>query len=92
FNYTSTNIMDNKTQIEPTIFPNPTNSTVTIRVANGSYIHKISILDLLGKVVIEKEAENKSQEMFINLELLQNGIYFIKLNDYDSALKKIIKY
>ena len=68
------------------IFPNPTKNKLNI---NSKYkINKITIINLLGKKVIEKT----SLLNYVNLNKLPKGVYILKI-DFENGIlnKKIIK-
>ena len=86
-----TNELENS--FELSLFPNPVNETLTIQISD-SKIYEISIYDLQGRIVLEKQT-------FSNLNTLStsawnNGIYQVKITDFEGksinkALVKISK-
>jgi hypothetical protein len=56
------------------IFPNPAASILTIQTSNNQLIDKITITDLTGKVVLEKNNTNNQ----VNIQELSNGMYILK--------------
>ena len=70
------------------VFPNPvTNYLEVTGVVAGD---KISVLDLTGRVLIEKVA--KSNNEIVDVNKLQNGIYIVKLQDEKNEIcEKILK-
>ena len=66
------------------IFPNPTNSQLTIRNEELGILD-INIFDLMGKIVLKEQITN---EINIDISHLQSGIYFLKINN---KITKIIK-
>jgi hypothetical protein len=69
---------------ESEIYPNPASSH--IQLTASSKLGLVSIADVLGKIVYEKNTPEK--DLMINISFLQNGIYFITVN---GSIKKIIK-
>lgn len=68
------------------LYPNPSNGLLNIKTTNEL---QISISDVLGKVVITNQAINNNDT--INLNSLDNGVYFVKINDGNlQGIKKII--
>ena len=64
------------------IFPNPTNGLVTIELTTlGQKTVQISVVDLLGKTVIENTFmfDQGLVKKTINLDHLNNGLYLIRL-------------
>lgn len=70
------------------IYPNPTANLLHITNSNNTAIDKITLTDLSGKILMEKK-ENLS---IIDVEHLQQGIYFIEL-DYNGEkhIEKFVK-
>jgi hypothetical protein len=68
------------------IFPNPTKENLTI-ISNLD-LKSYQIIDIQGKVVLTSNLDSKT----ININQLEDGVYFIKLFDNDkSVIKKFIK-
>lgn len=64
------------------IFPNPANSRVTICLHAGftKAIQRVTLKDLMGHVVIQKEIADKTADGKLELDVraLSNGLYFIE--------------
>ena len=73
------------------IYPNPTKSSITIDIGKNEIENStLSIFDLLGKIVYQKQVLKKSNP--INLEEFSNGIYIVKFSNNNGVItKKIIK-
>jgi sugar lactone lactonase YvrE len=70
------------------LFPNPTHSVLNLSVNNGISLEKIIIVDTSGKVVLE-QTENLSS---INVEKLANGVYILTAYSEDKKYQeKFIK-
>ena len=68
------------------IFPNPVNNVLNIKATDISNIQGVKIIDLQGKVVLEKT--NNS----INVSTLAKGLYIVKIvTDKGEVTKKFIK-
>ncbi len=69
------------------IFPNPTNGTLTI---NDPNIHKIELYDVSGKILFSKNLNEQSYQM--QLQNFSEGIYFVKATYISgmNAVKKIV--
>lgn len=82
-----------KTKLLNIVYPNPTNAILNLKWlpnqnTNKPYIYQIQILDLQGRVI--KQIDNKVN--LINIENIENGIYFLKVFGEDgNEVKKIIK-
>ncbi len=69
------------------MYPNPTDGDVTIKLANNEIIKNIEIYSLTGKKVLE----TKNEETLINVHQLSKGIYLVKvLGNRKTYVKKLI--
>lgn len=59
------------------LFPNPGNSIIAIRFSNGSAQQFVTIFDIYGKKVLQKQFANGNNE--IAVEQLSNAMYIIHL-------------
>ena len=72
------------------IYPNPTNNLLNIQNKDDMIISKVSIIDMLGKI-IQTFTYNTSNAS-INLSELHTGIYFVEIYSNDTkTIQKIIK-
>ncbi|WP_369999934.1 T9SS type A sorting domain-containing protein [Winogradskyella sp.] len=67
------------------VFPNPTASTITIK--SSSLPDSYSIYNTLGQIV-KKSTIESNRDLNINVENLNNGLYFIKLTK-ENAIKTL---
>ena len=58
------------------IYPNPSNSLITIQAANT--IKTVNIYNMIGNLVMVKNLSNNQSTL--NIENLTNGVYFMELN------------
>ena len=81
----STAGVDDLTQLDISIYPNPTSDIVYI---DGNYTQlKVVIYNILGKEVINKSITNS-----IDISHLENGVYLMKLSDgFKLYTRKVIK-
>ena len=87
-NLLSVDEMDFEAFYDLTIFPNPTNGPLHIQA--NTNIEKVSVFDISGRLV--KALEIDKEEASLDINSLNNGIYFIKIwigQNYIS--RKIIK-
>ena len=77
--------VDDLTQLDISIYPNPTSDIVYI---DGNYTQlKVVIYNILGKEVINKSITNS-----IDISHLENGVYLMKLSDgFKLYTRKVIK-
>lgn len=92
-NFTTTQsnvgIHENVTALNFNFYPNPFNTSLTIKVENEAVV-KIKILDVSGKIVFENEFTE--MQSTLDLNALQSGIYFLEISsDNKKSLKKLIK-
>lgn len=69
------------------IFPNPASDIVNLNLGTEKVNYNISVYDVVGKKVIDtfRVNDNKSQ---INVSDLQNGIYFIQIEENNKIIRK----
>lgn len=72
-----------------TVYPNPVNSFLTIKIASNDW--KYMVLDVSGRQVItEKVVENNTE--IIDLSSLENGVYFLQVQmGKNTIVKRIVK-
>ncbi len=59
------------------IYPNPTKDTIKVNFPENSSPKTLYIYSILGQKVLEKEVSNQSSN--VSLKLLENGMYFYKI-------------
>ena len=83
---------NNISNLEVTIYPNPSKGIVNIDFLNVSqnFNYKLQITNTLGQEVYQTELYN--QRSTINVQTLKSGIYFLNIKQNDNVLsaKKII--
>jgi hypothetical protein len=73
-------------------FPNPVKSNLQIAVNEGINVKSIRVFDLSGKKIKEISSPVMQQLFFMDVEILQNGIYLIQIDSNNGiATKKFIK-
>jgi hypothetical protein len=65
------------------IYPNPAKNTLNFKVPFAESF-KISVYDILGKKVLNSTLQNNS---LLDVSKLNNGIYILKFDDYNTNLK-----
>ena len=75
-----------------TVFPNPTNSTLTIKVTNTNILpDSFSVYNMLGQLVMNTSVSQTS-DLTIDVSHLNDGMYFIQLNkDNNSTTIQFMK-
>ena len=68
------------------VYPNPANKLLTVEFPDGAENGKIEVIDLAGKVVIQNDMNATTIEL--NIETLENGIYFIKYSTLNGEVYK----
>jgi aryl-phospho-beta-D-glucosidase BglC (GH1 family) len=95
FLYSDSNLSTNTLEVPKpyiSLYPNPVNSTLTVKTTQNNIIDNITLFDISGRVILVKKGTNSVSEK-INLSSLSNGSYFIKIStDSGEVTKKIIKY
>jgi hypothetical protein len=77
------------------IVPNPADKYIEVQYSASSFTNnRIRIMDLSGRIVFEMELKNSESEKFIiDIKNLENGIYFISLqNDFELKSTRLIKH
>ncbi len=69
-----------------TVYPNPSNGTLFINGETSNV--KVSITDVTGKIVYEKNVSGNNSEIKLNQA---NGVYFIKMEDTQTGKSQIGK-
>lgn len=71
------------------IFPNPTESELTI-TTEGEILKEIKVINVLGEIIYQTELAN--QQITIDLSRQPKGIYFVKVTDTNKNItnKKIV--
>ena len=59
----------------PVVFPNPTNSNITIN--SNNYINSFVVYDTIGKELLRVSNSNKTSSFDIDLTALAKGLYFL---------------
>ena len=86
-NFPYPGIAEREKDIELTIFPNPVEDILNLKVVSTQKEYVIHIIDLTGKIVLQDE--NKQQ---LDVSQLREGIYFVKLDmGGSSVVKKFVK-
>jgi glutamyl endopeptidase len=70
------------------IFPNPAIENVSITFQENQELCTISVINLLGKNVIQKKLYSGEKTITLPIENLEDGYYFISLNDGKSSITK----
>jgi hypothetical protein len=91
YSATSTNIekFESTSVLNPNIYPNPTSGKLTIEFSD-TFSGKITISDVAGKIVVEKEIS--AQKCSFDLSDKKAGIYFIQIDSDANYRHKIIKF
>lgn len=72
------------------VYPNPAQGTTTVRFANASQAHTVSLLDLNGRIITNETTTNGTSEIVLNN--ISKGIYLIQIKDAEgrTAFSKLI--
>ena len=71
------------------VYPNPTEKYLYIETKDIINVVKITMVDLLGKIVLQQNHQN-NQAIKLNLESLEPGAYLIKVHTQQGVYKKRI--
>jgi hypothetical protein len=74
------------------IFPNPSNSQITIVNNSNSEIKTITITDINGRTIQNLNVDNATTRSTFSIESLSQGMYFVKIEaENNSTVKRIVK-
>jgi hypothetical protein len=74
------------------IFPNPTDSKVTISNATGIQLEKVAIYDVNGRLVNTIDLSDMQQEKTIDVSQLASGVYMLQIqSENESTVKRLVK-
>ncbi len=94
FNPKSFSLIVTNQKADITIFPNPLEDILAYKVSSYLKDVQLSIFDITGKQVYQKEIENipRSEFQFLDVSTLQKGLYIFKL-EYggQESLSKFVK-
>jgi len=87
---TITNISEiNSSEIEVSVYPNPTNEFITIKVSENQH-YTIQLFNLNGKLLTEQKSN--STENILNMANYTNGTYLLRfINNNETNTYQIIK-
>lgn len=73
------------------LYPNPTNSTITIETINEKPIESVRIYDINGRNVYS-EKNNSTNDMNIDVRPLEKGVYFVEtIKNQSKTIIKLVK-
>ena len=74
-----------------TIFPNPTQDNITIKLGQAGQNVHVDIIDLQGRIIQQDEINKSQDQIQLSLSTLQSGVYFVRLNSPNgNTIKRII--
>lgn len=76
--------IEDNTENQVCIYPNPASSTVNILNVNQNSIKKVEIIDLLGRIVLSVE-----QSDTIDVSSLPEGHYFVRIQGESTLVRKL---
>lgn len=89
FNVSITGVGINKEEIvQLNIIPNPSEGEFKIDASN--YISSIEVFDIQGRKLQRLDNQKSMQTMYIDLKLLEEGMYFLRIKLVDSEITKYI--
>ncbi len=88
--YTSGNTTDINTtkeeQIE--IYPNPTKNILNI--TNTKDVKSVQLFSITGQIIFDRAYKNSQNQISISTQLLQNGVYILKIKTNENSFAKQI--
>ncbi len=79
-------------ELEFTMYPNPTSGDVFLNFpSNNDKAYSIELIDLAGKVLVNRSTQKGETTMILNVEELPIGSYFLRVNTANAtSTKKLI--
>lgn len=75
------NLETNQEETEIKVYPNPATNEFTILSVNSAFFNsQIELMNLLGEKVMVQALPNHTNNVTISVEVLENGIYFYRIN------------
>lgn len=79
-----------KEQLNIKIFPNP--STQYLTIENLPENCTLLIVNVLGQIIFSQSLENTPPQYLLNIESLNEGIYFLKVQEKQTSRLKVISF
>ncbi len=79
--------------IEASIYPNPADNIIYLKLDGSQHTYEIQMLGLTGKVIMNRTISNTTSDYIqqINTGDLENGFYFLKItNGTNTITRKLI--
>ena len=75
------------------MYPNPTNSTITIDGGENTLLSRLEVFDITGKRIISNEIEQPTQKLNLDTSRLETSIYFVSVIDVNGrkVMRRLIK-
>ena len=88
----TTTVNTSETIDKVNVYPNPFSEELHIEISEDVEIRKIEVIDTQRKVVATKRIDFHENEIVLNLNQLNSGVYFILLSTKDNVItKKVIR-
>jgi len=88
--FSAVGLNENAIENSLSIFPNPANYFFNVKL-KGYNLERISIIDILGKEVYNKQFSDNENEQMISTEKFNPGVYFLKINSSgETIIKKVL--
>ncbi|WP_432412382.1 T9SS type A sorting domain-containing protein [Rasiella sp. SM2506] len=74
-------------------YPNPVASTVTITPQSNTLVAEVTIFNITGQQILQKQLELGTNDVTLDLTSLQSGLYFAQIKDHNgrSHLQRMVK-
>ncbi|MBL7918101.1 MAG: T9SS type A sorting domain-containing protein, partial [Bacteroidia bacterium] len=81
--------VNNLKPVQVKVYPNPASNYVSVNISNVNDKTTLQVMDVLGKVVMERNNLEETNEL--NLTTLNKGVYFIRIkNGKENCINKLI--
>lgn len=86
----SSHVYNNDNEVDSDIYPNPTNTTMTI---TGDRLKRVKFYDKAGQIVKKYNIEQPLAKMVIDVGDLRRGVYIVEIETVnDKVFKRVVLY
>ena len=83
--------MNSAERVSVSIFPNPTESGVSIKViGEENRAWRYEMIDAMGRIVLDENNILETNKSFLLPRLIQSGVYFLKIYLHETTIERRI--
>ena len=90
FEYSPIVFVENTSRVAFAVFPNPSAGLLTVQLSDQSDIEEVSceVLDLSGKLIVQKKSTISNGRFNLSLKHLKSGTYYLQMNTGRSVIRE----